>query len=277
MYLLSSVVSIVNLYWLRELETEGLLTFLSVTWIFGLEFWIPVPLVEATLVFLELVLVSVAGKVLAGGRAERNPAGGRLVTAGLDTGAGLSEADLDLISAGFCGPWPGRSTTDLDLLFVTFPTLWLSVLVADGLGYAPPAVALDFQMDPIFDWTILPLYMPGADFDDGTAAGGFGASSTIFLCLTTCSVRNAWLCVCRCVTSVAAAPFPSLCTVFSFFRGSPDVALVSTVLALAFRGPFFVKVSSFLLLFSWKGIADVWSLLIKDLLPCAGWAFSLFP
>lgn len=44
-----------------------------------------VPFVGATLVFLELVLASVAGAVLAGGRAERNPAGGRLKRAGLET------------------------------------------------------------------------------------------------------------------------------------------------------------------------------------------------
>ncbi len=148
-------------------------------------------------------------------------------------------------------PCPGRSATDLDLIFATFPTLCLSALGADGLGSAPPTVALDFQMDPIFDWTILPLYMPGADFDDGTAAGGFGTSATIFLSFAACSVRKAWLCVCRCLTSVAAAPnpFPSLCTVFTFFRASPDVDCVSASLALALRGPFFAKVSSLLLLF----------------------------
>lgn len=36
-YLLSSAVSMVNLYWLRVLETGGLLTFLSVAEIFGFE------------------------------------------------------------------------------------------------------------------------------------------------------------------------------------------------------------------------------------------------
>ncbi len=73
-----------NLYRLRVLETGGLLIFLSVTGFFGFEIRVPLPLV-GHLVFLELVLVSVAGTVLTGGRAEQNPAGGRLVTAGLDT------------------------------------------------------------------------------------------------------------------------------------------------------------------------------------------------
>lgn len=60
----------VNLYWLTVLVTGGLLTFLSVNGIFGFEFWVPLLLVKATLAFLVLVLVSVAGTVLAGGRAE---------------------------------------------------------------------------------------------------------------------------------------------------------------------------------------------------------------
>lgn len=85
--------------------------------------------------------------------------------------------------------YPGRSATDLDLHFVTFPTLWPCVLGADGLVSSSLMLVVDFQMDPILDWTILPLYMPRADFDDGTAAGGFGASATIFLCLTACWLR----------------------------------------------------------------------------------------
>lgn len=221
--------------------------------------------------FLELVLVSVAGTVLAGGRAERDAVGGRLVTAGLGTGTRPSNTDLDLVGAGFCLPRPCRSATDLDL--VKFVTLWLSGLVAGGFGSAPPTVALDFQMDPIFDWTILPLYMPGADLDVGTTAGGFGASAATFLCFTACSVRKVWLCVCRCLASPAAAPFPSLCTELTFFRTSPDVDLASARLAVALRGPLFTRVSSFSFLFSWMRAADVVlenSLLFKDLLPCAG-------
>lgn len=221
--------------------------------------------------FLELVLVSVAGTVLAGGRAERNAVGGRLVMVGLDTCASPSDTDLDLVGAGFSVPRPCRSATDLDLFFVKFPTLWLSGLGA--FGSAPPALALDFQMDPIFDWTILPLYVPGADLDDGTTAGGFGASAAIFLCFTACSVRKAWLCVCRCLVSPAAAIFPSLCTDLIFFRTSPDVDLVSACLAVALRGPLFPRDSSFSFLFSWRRAADVVlenSLPMTDLLPCAG-------
>ena len=129
---------------------------------------------------------------------------------GLDTCASPSDTDLDLVGAGFSVPRPCRSATDLDLFFVKFPTLWLSGLGAGGFGSAPPTLALDFQMDPIFDWTILPLYVPGADLDDGTAAGGFGASAAIFLCFTACSVRKAWLCVCRCLVEKSRTELPNL-------------------------------------------------------------------
>lgn len=152
---------------------------------FGLELRVPLLLVGATVVFL--ILVSVAGTVLAGRRAELNPAGGRLVT------VGLLKTDLD---EGFCVPHPGREPTDLDLLLATFPTLWLSFLAAEGLCSAHPTAKLDFQMDPIFDWTIFPLYMPAVGLDDGTAAGG---SAATFL-------------------KSAAALFSSFCTVFTFFR-----------------------------------------------------------
>lgn len=174
----------------------------------------------------------------------------------------------------------GRSAADLEIIFVTLPTLWLSglkpallrvaldfqvdpvcvtfpTLWLSGLGPVLLTVALDFQMDPIFDSIILPLYIPGADFEEGTAAGCCGASAAIiFLSFTAFSARKARLCVCR-WTSV-----PSLCTVSTFFRGLSDVDRVSACLALAWR-TFFAKVSSLLPLFRWEG-ADGFSLLIKD-------------
>lgn len=166
----------------------------------------------------------------------------------------------------------GGLLTFLSVARTIVPTLCLSVLGAGGFGSALRTEALDFQMDPIFDWTILPLYMPGAGFDGGTAAGRFGASAAIFLAFTACSARRAWLCVCCCLTTVAAAaaPFLSLCTVFTCFRASLGFDLVSGCLALALRGPFFAIVSSFLLLFGCKGAADVVALLMKDLLPYVG-------
>lgn len=164
----------------------------------------------------------------------------------------------------------GGLLTFLSVTRTTVPALCLSVLGADGLGSGLRTVAPDFQMDPIFDWTILPLYMPGADFDGGTAAGRFGASVAIFLSFRACSARKAWLCVCCCLTTVAAVPFRSLCTGFTCFRASPDFDLVSGCLALALKGPCFPMISSFLLLFSCKGAADVVALLMKDLLPHFG-------
>lgn len=132
--------------------------------------------------FLELVLVRVAGAVLIGGRVDRKAAGGRLVAAGLDVCLSPSDADLDLDGAGLCAPRPCSSATDLDRCL----TLWLSGLGAGCFGSAAPAWAFDFQMDPIFDWTTLPLYVPRAGLDVGAGAGGFGASAAIILCLTAC-------------------------------------------------------------------------------------------
>lgn len=167
-------------------------------------------------------------------------------------------------------PCPAKSETDLDLPFAAFPVLWLAVLVAVSLASNLSTLVLDFQMDPIFDCIILPLYIPGADLSGWTAVGGFGASATIFLCLTACSVWKARLYVCRCVTSIAAAVSPSLRTVFTFFIASPRVDLVSACLALALRGTFFARVSSLTLLFRLNGARAVLSLLMIALLPCTG-------
>lgn len=79
------------------------------------------------------------------------------------------------------------------LLFVKFPTLWFVVLGADGLGSSELREELDFQMDPIFDWMILPLYMPGAGFDEGPAVGGFGGSAATFLGFDARVMVEAWL------------------------------------------------------------------------------------
>ena len=175
------------------------------------------------------------------------------MTAGLDARQGPLDTDLDLVVAGLCVPCavpcavPCRSATDLERFLVTFPALWLSTLGADGSALSK--LALDFQMDPIFDWTILPLNMPGAGLDDCTAGGGLGASAAIFLFLTACSVRKALLYVCSRRTSETTAPFPSFCSVFTFFRASPVIDFVSTCLVLALRGTFFAKVAPFSLLF----------------------------
>lgn len=142
--------------------------------------------------FLELVAVSVVGTVLVGGQYF---AGGRRVVGGLDTRADLSTTDLDLTVAGLCVLCPGMSVTDLDLGFATFPAPCFSVLGTDGLRSAVHKLVLDFQIEPIFDWIILPLYIPGAAFNEDTATGGFGACATILVCLTACSERKAWVCV----------------------------------------------------------------------------------
>lgn len=184
--------------------TGGLLTFLSVTGTFGFGLNEPLCLVEVTGRFLELVVVSVACMVLVGGLAEHNTAGGRLVTARLDSCAVLVNAAFVIESAVVLVLQGGRST-DFDLIF-----LCVSVLVSNL-----STLVLDLQIDPIFDWTILPLYMPGAGLGACRAVGAFtGASVVIFLFFSAWSLLNAFLCVCCCVTSEEASCF---CRVFIFF------------------------------------------------------------
>lgn len=191
-YFLSSAVSIVNLYWLIVFEARGLLTFLSGSEICVFGLWVPPALVGATVVFLEPAVVSVAGTILAGGRAEENPAGWRLLAAGLETWAGPSDTDLDLTGAGFWVPCLCISAADLDLLLAIFPGLWFSIFSADGLGSIIPALA--FQIDPIFDWTIFPLYIPRAFLDNDTAAGAsFWASGTDLVSVCLALALRGWL------------------------------------------------------------------------------------
>lgn len=268
-YLLSSAVSMVNLYWLRVLEMEGLLT-LSFPGMLGFDVSIAFFLVKTMLEFLQVVLVSFAWTVLVEGPADKDPAGGRLVTVGLDNCVGLSNTDLALVCAGFCVACLERPATDVDRTFVTF---WTCALVVSVLGSALPTVALAFQIAPIFDWTTLPLYMPGTGFDVPVASGLATVSSIIFPSFTACSPRKTCLCVCR--FSVAAAPCPSLLKVLTLFRVAADIDFESTPLAL--RTPVFGAVSSLLLFLSWKGAAGILSRLIKDLISNAGRSFSLFP
>ncbi len=58
--------------------------------------------------------------------------------------------------------------------------------------------ALGFLKQSILDCTTRPLYIPGLGFWMAeTLEGGFWTSFTIFLCLTVCCVRKAWLNVLR--------------------------------------------------------------------------------
>lgn len=120
------------------------------------------------MVFLELALRRVPGTVLTGGRQEASPDLGRVEAAALDMCTCPLDTDLNLDGAGFCEPRPGTSPPDSDRLLVKFPVFWPTALGAAGLGSALLTLALDFHRDPILDWTIFPLYMPGADFDDET-------------------------------------------------------------------------------------------------------------
>lgn len=93
----SSSVSAVRRYWLRLLQTGGLLAFRSVAGIVGFDARVPHRFAGPAVAFPGLIAV---GTVLVGGRAEVNPAGGRLA-AGLDVGlVAPSDTDLDLWGAG---------------------------------------------------------------------------------------------------------------------------------------------------------------------------------
>lgn len=248
LYLLSFAVSMVNLYWLRVLKAAGLFT-LSVSGTFGFVFGFPLGLSGTTGAFFEMADLRVAETVLVGGRWEKNPAG-RLVLA-LITGAGFWDTDLDLTSA-----------TDRDLFFLdTFSSLWPSDLgTADCRA---PTVLLDFQIEPILDWTILPLYIPGADLDDGAADGGF-------LMSTACS----WPHVGRWTSGAVA--FTPLCTVITVLWAAPNTGFESTCLDFAGRACFLVVIS-FLFPCSWNGTTELFPPLMSDFGPGAGKVFSLFP
>ena len=206
----SSADSMGTLYWLRLLETGGLLTFLSLTTL------VSIPLATTP------VLTEPGGAVLAvRGGAERNPVGGRTAAGRLGTGSGPSDTELDRADFGFWSARPGRSVTDLDRLFVALSTLRLSTLAVEGLavGFCSPSLAatLDFHIDPILDWTTLPLYIPGVGLMCCWGSGGF-AASIIFLCFTACSVRKALLRVCRLLVLPAGIALAFFCTVLDVFN-----------------------------------------------------------
>lgn len=118
-----------------------------------------------------MILVKGADTVLA--EEHEDPTQGQLVATDLGTLAGLSETGLGLIFFSE---------------LVDFGLLYFSV---DDAACALSAVLLNFQIQAIFDSTILPLYMPAMGLDDTTESVGFENSLPVFSRFKCCSVRKA--------------------------------------------------------------------------------------
>ncbi len=121
-----------------------------------------------------------------------------------DTDFGLDDtAEFTLCLVDVC-----REETDLDrtlghsgfgIVKSGFEVPFFSVVFSSALG---------FLKQSILDCTTRPLYIPGLGFWMAeTLEGGFWTSFTIFLCLTVCCVRKAWLNVLRVVGSALVLVF----------------------------------------------------------------------
>lgn len=81
------------------------------------------------------------------------------------------------------------SNTDLgSILFSNFLDSGLLGFSSNDFACGPSIVLLCFQIQAIFDSTILPLYKPGVGLDATTDSGGLENSLTTFLPFPPCSV-----------------------------------------------------------------------------------------
>lgn len=79
------------------------------------------------------------------------------------------------------GTWAGLSNTDLGPIFFTkLVDFGLSCFSVDDAACALSTVLLNFQIQAIFDSTILPLYIPAVGLNATTESGGFENSLTVF-------------------------------------------------------------------------------------------------
>lgn len=89
------------------------------------------------------------------------------------------------------GMWADLSNTDLGPIFFSkLVDFGLSCFRFDDAACALSTVLLNFQIQAIFDSTILPLYMPAVGLDATTESSGLENSLTVFSPFKCCSVRK---------------------------------------------------------------------------------------
>lgn len=89
------------------------------------------------------------------------------------------------------GMWADLSNTDLGPIFFSkLVDFGLSCFRFDDAACSLSTVLLNFQIQAIFDSTILPLYMPAVGLDATTESNGLENSLTVFLPFKCCSVRK---------------------------------------------------------------------------------------